>query len=153
VDNTNTGGGGGNTPDPTITSPTTPEDVSPWKGLPEKAMMYVMLSAMLSVIGGILCEIGKDGTFWTYLLYIIGVILCVAAMALAAMAIVIGIQLASQYGQGMLGAIYIVGGGCGIIAAIAALTGAVEEATGISAMWWAAITGIIGLLGSMAGKS
>ncbi len=151
VDNTNTSGGGGDTPDPTITDPTTPEDVSPWKGLPEKAMMYVMLSAMLSVIGGILCKIGQAKTPWLALVYAIGVILCVAAMALGAMVMMIGIQLASSYGQGMLGAIYIIGGGCAIVAAIAALTGAVEKATGISALWWAAIAGIIGMLGSMAG--
>ena len=153
LDNTSSGGGGGNNNDPTYTDPTTPEDVSPWKGLPEQAMQAIMLSALLSFIGGILCKLGEKKVFWSLIIYIIGVICIIAALALAVKAIGIGIKLSGMHGQGMLGAIYVIGGGVAIVAAIAALTGEVEAATGISATWWAAIAGIIGMLGSMAGGS
>jgi len=127
-----------------------PEDDSPWKGLPEKAMAYIMLSAIFSLIGGILCKIGKAKTPFLAIVYAMGIMLCLAAMALGAAAVLIGIQLATTFGQGMLGSIYIIGGGVATVAAISAMTGG--AALGISTLWWAAIAGIIGMLGSMAGK-
>jgi len=156
VDNTNTSGGG-DTPDPTITDPgNNGEDVSPWKGLPEKAMMYIMLSAVLSVIAAALVKAGKKMMLVVYtevpgmILYGIGIALAACAAALAVMAIAIGIQLMG-FGQGMLGAIYTLGGGVALVAAAAAVWGSISTALGVSVAWMAAIAGILAMLGSMAG--
>jgi len=156
VDNTNTGGGGNNTTDPTITNPTTPEDVSPWKGLPEKAMMYIMLSAVLSVIAAMLVKAGQKMMLVLYteipgmILYGLGIALAAAAAVLAGMAIAIGIQLMG-FGQGMMGTIYTLGGAVAMVAAAAAVFGSIETALGVSVTWMAAIAGILAMIGSMAG--
>jgi len=150
VDNSNSSGSGNNNNDPTINNPTTPEDVSPWKGLPEQAMMMIMLSAVLSTIGGMMVAYGKGGTFWTYIVYLIGMLLCIIAAALAIKAIMIGIDIMG-YGQKMMGTIYTLGGGVALMAAISGMTGKTQSVAGISTLWWAAIAGILGMLGSMAG--
>ena len=149
LDNTPGGGGGGDTPDP-ATPPGNPAktDESPWAGLPEQAMMLIMLSAALSVVGGILCNM-KGVPYVIFV--VIGIILCLIAMALAVAAIVIGIRLMTQYGQGMMGTIYTIGGGIALIAAVMAITGNMTMSTSCNALWIAAIAAIIAMLGSMAG--
>ena len=155
LDNTNTSGGGGNQPDPVINDTPTSTDVSPWAGLPQKAMMLIMLSAMLSAIGGWVVKLGKQLMAVPYtasigaFVYGIGILICTIALAVAAMAIMIGVKLMSTFGQTMLGSIYTLGGGVATTAAIMAMTGA--NIGPITPLWMSAIAGILGLLGSMAG--
>jgi len=137
------GGGGGSGVDTTIPEASAPADESPWAGLPQKAMMLIMLSAALSVAGGLLVK-----ATWPPL-RIAGMVLCGVAIVLAGMAAAIGIQLITQYGQGMMGAVYTLGGGVAMAAAVMGMTGA--NIGPITPMWMAAIAGIIGLLGSMMG--
>ncbi|HBB66111.1 MAG: hypothetical protein A2X28_10780 [Elusimicrobia bacterium GWA2_56_46] len=148
LDNTSTGGGGGTVDDPVIPDVGAPVDVSPWQGLPQQAMMYIMLSAVLSMIGGILIGM-RSVPYIGMILYAIGMALCAAALALGAMALMIGIKLMSSFGQGMLGTIYTIGGGVAMAAAGMAMAG--KSVGPITPMWMAGIAGILGLLGSMAG--
>ncbi len=155
LDNTNTSGGGGTQTDPVMNDTPTATDVSPWAGLPQKAMMLIMLSAMLSAIGGWVVQLGQKLMAVPYtasigaFVYGIGILICTIALAVAAMAIMIGVKLMSTYGQSMLGGIYTLGGGVATAAAIMAMTGA--SIGPITPLWMAAIAGILGLLGSMAG--
>ncbi|MFA6435293.1 MAG: hypothetical protein WCW52_11415 [Elusimicrobiales bacterium] len=157
IDNTSGGGHNpinGNPTNPTNLAGTTPTsiDVSPWKGLPQMAMMLIMFSALASVIGAMVIDLSYDLLPpFDAIVYAIGIMICVVAMALAAMAIMIGIKLMSTYGQGMLGSIYTIGGGVAMTAAGMAMGGSMTTIAGISATWMAAIAGILGLLGSMAG--
>lgn len=143
IDNGGAAGGGNQYDDPNVPDVTTnPPDVSPWASLASQAMMYIMFSAMLSAIGGIL--VGRGG-----ILSIIGIALCVAALALGVMALMSGIKIMGQHGQSMLGMIYVLGGGAAITAAVMAMSGSVEDAIGIDSYWMSAIAGILGMLGSM----
>ena len=151
LDNTSSSGGsGGTTPsDTAITETPTAIDVSPWAGLPQKAMMYIMLSAMLSVLGAWVIKISEKCGPYAALVRAIGMIICALAMALGAMALMIGVQLMSSFGQGMLGGIYMLGGGVAIAAGVMAMTG--KSVGPITPLWMAAIAGILGMLGGMAG--
>jgi len=147
LDNAGSGGGGGGvgTPDePVIPTATTPEDVSPWKGLPQKAMMLLLLSAIISAIASAVAKIKPWGM-------IVACILAAVAIGLAVAAMFIGFQLTSSYGQTMLGMIYVIGGGCAIAAALMAIAGAFGMSALFNSMWMSAIAGILGLLGSMMG--
>jgi hypothetical protein len=143
------GGAGGGTPnEPTVPDATPPIDVSPWAGLLQQAMMYIILSAVLSAIGGYLVQIGKTlPKPWGAILEAIGMILCLAAMALGVMALMMGVQVMSTYGQTLLGSVYIIGGGVAIAAAVMGMTG--KSAGPITPMWMSAIAGVIGLMASM----
>ena len=129
----------------------TSTDVSPWAGLPQKAMMLIMLSAVLSVLGAFIIKLSSSCGPFAALVRAIGIMICVIAMAVAAMAIMIGIKLMSSFGQGMLGSIYILGGGVAMAAAGMAMAGEPGQALSTNMLWMAAIAGILGLLGSMAG--
>ncbi len=149
MDNTAGGGGsGGNTSDPVITNPPSPTDVSPWKGLPEKAMMYIMLAAMLSVLGAYLINMAKNPTMtW---LEPVGKAICMVAMGVAAMAVMIGVKILGM-GQSMLGAIYTIGGGVAIMGALKAMRAEPKDAISTKVLWMAGIAGILAMLGSMMG--
>lgn len=149
IDNTQTPIGGGDIPEQEIPdyTDTTPQDVSPWASAVSMAMMLILASAALSAIGAKLILAGNTpATAW---MKVLGMILCYIALGLALYAVTLGIQVMSQHGQAILGTIYTIGGGVAAVAAIAAMTG--KAPLGISAMWWAAIAGIIALLGSMMG--
>ncbi|HAH32497.1 MAG TPA: hypothetical protein DCL44_09325 [Elusimicrobia bacterium] len=142
------GGGAGGTPDdPTIPDVSGNTDVSPWAGLPQKAMMYIMLSLILSAIASYLVSAGNTPA--TFYLKIIGWVLAGVALILGGMALMIGIQLMSSYGQTMLGMIYTIGGGCAMAAAALAFAG--SSANNGSQLWMSAIAGILSMLGSMMG--
>jgi hypothetical protein len=148
------GGAGGGTPnEPTVPDATPPIDVSPWAGLLQQAMMYIILSAVLSAIGGYLVKIGQQLMKTPYtatvgaMLYGLGIMLCVAAMALGVMALMMGVQVMSSFGQTLLGSVYILGGGVAIAAALMAMTG--KSVGPITPMWMSAIAGVIGLMASM----
>ncbi len=150
-----TGGGGtGVSDDAAIPEASNPTDVSPWKGMPQQAMMYIMMSAVLSVIGAFLISIGTKmswavglGTILTAL----GYLLCAVAMGLALMALMIGIKLMGQHGQALMGTVYVLGGGVAMAGAAMAMTGEPGKAMNTNVLWMGAITGIMGLLGSMLG--
>ncbi|HBE89328.1 MAG TPA: hypothetical protein DDW67_09350, partial [Elusimicrobia bacterium] len=151
LDNTTSGGGSGDYGTPGEYNYTDPGnfDISPWASMASTAMMLIMLSAVLSAIGGVLINAGNTpATAW---MKIIGMILCGIAIALGVAAIVMGAMIISQFGQNMLGSIYIIGGGVAVLAGAAAMSGDIADAIGISPLWLSAIAGILGLLGSMAG--
>ncbi|MEI7481938.1 MAG: hypothetical protein WCK75_06275 [Elusimicrobiota bacterium] len=153
----NTSGGGTAANETTASAPGTGDDVSPWKGLPERAMMLILLSSVLSIIGAWVVDLGRAlmGNPYTAaigaIVYAIGIMICTIALAVAAMATAIGVKLISTYGQKMLGTIYTIGGGIASTAAIQAMTGI--SIGPVKPMWMAAIAGILGLLGGMAGGS
>lgn len=153
VGDTSGGGGAGAAQEPTVPDASAPTDESPWGNLLSQAMMYIMLSAILSAIGGWLCKIGKNLMKVNYtatigaILYGIGIVLCVAALALGVMALVNGIQVMTSHGQALLGTVYVIGGGVAITAAIMAMTG--KTLGGITPAWMSAIAGIIGMMASM----
>lgn len=158
LDNAGSGGGGGGTGDldnPTIPETPTSMDNTPWAGLANKAMMYILLSAALSAAGGALVKVGQKLMAVNYtatigmVLWGIGIALCVAALVLGLMALMNGITIMSQHGQAMQGIIYMLGGGVAMAAAVMGMTGA--SIGPVTPMWMSAIAGIVGLGGSMLG--
>ncbi len=153
----NTSGGGEAADETTASTPGKGDDVSPWKGLPERAMMLILLSSVLSIIGAWVVNLGRALMANPYtaaigaMVYAIGIMICTIALAIAAMATAIGVKLISTYGQKMLGTIYTIGGGVASTAAIQAMTGI--SLGPVKPIWMAAIAGILGLLGGMAGGS
>ncbi len=140
-----------------VTVPTAvpPADVSPWQGMPQKAMSLILKSAALSIVGALLVSTGQalmccPYTFAAGLaMYIAGIIVCIAALMMAIAAIMIGIALMTTFGQVMLGSIYTIGGGFAAAAAIMAMTG-IAGIVGV--LWLAGIASIIGALGMMAAR-
>ncbi len=151
LDNAGDGGGagGGGTPaEPTIPEAPPATDVSPWAGLLQQAMMYILLSAILSAIGGALVQAGRSaGGWWGPIIMAIGYAFCAIALGLGAMALMAGIQVMSSYGQALLGSVYMIGGGVAMAAAVMAMTG--KSIGSITPMWMSAIAGVIGLMASM----
>ncbi len=141
LDNTPTPIGAFNEEQPADYTEDKPKDVSPWKGAVMIAMILIIVSAILSAIAAKLVREGG-------ILETIGQIVAGIALMLAVMAMGLGTMIISSFGQTMLGTIYVIGGGVAATAAGMALAGG-SYAT--YAMWMAAIAGIIGLLGSMAG--
>lgn len=140
-------GGGMNTPDePTIPDASSPLNVSPWTDMLSKIMTLVLISAVLSVIGALLRASHHP------LLQMIGMMLCLAAAALAVMAIIMAIQVMSSFGQAMLGMVYMIGGGVALAAAVKAMQGNAGEAVAPIVYWLAAAAGAMGLIASMLGK-
>lgn len=148
LDNSTGGGGSGDYGTPGEYNYTDPGnfDISPWASMASTAMMLIMLSAALSAIGGVLVNIKVPP--WVS---VIGMIICGIAIAIAVAAIVMGAMIISQFGQNLLGGIYIAGGTVAVLAGAAAMSGNVAKAIGITPLWLSAIAGILGLLGSMAG--
>lgn len=148
LDNSTDGGGTGDYGTPGEYNYTDPGnfDISPWASMASTAMMLIMLSAALSAIGGVLVNIKIPP--WVA---VVGMIICGIAIAIAVAAIVMGAMIISQFGQSLLGGIYIAGGTVAVLAGAAAMSGNVAKAIGITPLWLSAIAGILGLLGSMAG--
>ena len=115
---------------------------TPWAGLIQKAMMFLMISALLAGIASMVAKIKPWG-----LMVAIG--LALAAVALGVMVIMIGMQLMKQFGQNKLGMIYIIGGGIAIASAIAAIAGVWISWAAMLAKILAAAAGIIGMFASM----
>jgi hypothetical protein len=124
--------------------------VSPWKGLPQLAMLLILVSAILTMIGDKIVKIAhglppmmKDPV------HKIGTGICKAALAVSMMAMAIGAQLVTSFGQNMLGSIYSVGALAALFAAVKGMDGGYSGS--VSAEWFAGIAGTLALLGSMAG--
>jgi hypothetical protein len=152
----NTGGGGTGTSDtPTIPDASSPTNVSPWAGLLQQAMMYILLAAVLAAVGGYLVKAGTAMLSNPYtaalgaMIRMIGMALCLVAIGLGLMALMAGIKVMSTHGQALLGTVYVIGGGVAIAAGAMGMTGG--NAGPITPMWMAAIAGVIGLMGSMFG--
>jgi hypothetical protein len=116
---------------------------TPWAGLIQKAMMFLMLSALLAGLASIFAKIKPWGL-------IVAIALALAAVALGVMVIMIGTQLMKQFGQNKLGMIYIIGGGIAILSAIAAIAGVWINWAEMLAKILAAAAGIMGMLAAMA---
>lgn len=151
LDNTTSGGGSGDYDTPGEYTPVDPGsfDVSPWASDASQAMMFLLLSAVLSIAGAYLISIAQGPLAF---LKIIGYILCIAALLLAVMAMLKGFAIMFSHGQMLLGTIYVIGGGVGILGAITAMQGNPGEAMSQNVLWMAGIAGILGLLGSMMGS-
>ncbi len=159
LDNVGSVGDAGNTDDPaTAVSP--PLDVSPWQGLPQLAMMLIMLSSMLSVMGAQLMQMGQQliatpdmtgasqaqGT----MLRATGMAMAGIAIGLGGTATALGGVLSTVNGQAAMGGIYASGGGVATAAGVVAMTSDGSQAAAVSPTWMSGIAGVISLLGSMA---
>lgn len=119
---------------------------TPWASLLQKAMMFLMISALLAGIASMVAKIKPWGL-------IVAVALAMAAVAMAVMVIMIGIQIQKVFGQNKLGMLYIIGGGLAIAAAIAAIAGAWESCASwavLLAKILAAGAGIMAMFAAMA---
>ncbi|MDO8804500.1 MAG: hypothetical protein Q7R35_08710 [Elusimicrobiota bacterium] len=139
------GGGGGGGTAPEVTAPEVPNatDDSPWKGLPEKAMMYIMLSLVLSAIASYLCSIKVPP--WVYW---VGVVFAVAALGAAGMAIAAAAQIMG-HGQTMMGGLYMVGGVMALANAALSFAGNADFNAAMRIM--GVMAGLAALIGSMLG--
>lgn len=153
LDNADGMGGGGGTDG--VDEPVIPEvegntDESPWAGLLSSAMSLILMSAVMSAIGGLLVDVGnKMGGFWGPIIVAIGIIFCIIALMLALMAIMKAISVMGQHGQKWLGLVYLIGGGLAAVTAVTCMKGLDAKALGMKAAWLAAATGAIGLIGTM----
>jgi len=143
--------GGGNDYDNTTVPdvPTNPPDVSPWASLVSQSMIFIMLSAVLSAIGGKLIKMGYATSPIGWGLVAAGIALCVAAIGLAMIALMNGIKIMTEHGQTMLGMIYVIGAGCAIAAAFMAMAAVFNMVALFNPMWMGAIAAILAMLGSM----
>jgi len=119
---------------------------TPWAGLIQQAMLFLMISASLTLIIATLMTLPEP----TATTKMTACILLVNALMLAAMVMMIGFKLMSQYGQNKLGWIYVIGGVVAAGAAIAALSGLGIGFHMLIAKILAAAAGIIGMFASMA---
>lgn len=141
------GGGGSETPtDPIVPDVTGKIDASPWAGLPQKAMMYIMLSLVLSAIASYLVSIGN--TPFTFYLKVIGWVLAAAAVAAAAMAIAAAAKIMG-FGQSMMGGLYMVGGVMALANAALSFAGNADFNAAMRIM--GVMAGVAVLIGSMLG--
>jgi len=150
IDNPPASGGGADY-NPTSMPEDTGKTVdNPWGNMLGTLMLLLTLSASLAFIGGQLIEIGKYGTPVTTWKYVLGMILVGIALVLAMMAMVLSIKLMSNYGQGLLGGVYLLASLAAIIAALFALNGYYHQA----ALGWvgliAAGSGLLMLIAAMA---
>ncbi|OGR42365.1 MAG: hypothetical protein A2X35_01285 [Elusimicrobia bacterium GWA2_61_42] len=157
LDGASAGGGGGDMgvpEEPVIPEASAPIDVSPWAGLPQKAMMLIMLSCLLATIGAYIISLAKATAVFVGLggwLYSIGMIICGLAALVAVMAILVGVQLMSSFGQSAMGGVYVLGGGLAAAGAILAMTGTPGSSMGTTAAMLLAGAAIASLFGSMLG--
>ena len=111
------------------------DDSAPWKSMAVLAMSLLLLSAFFSAMDS------------SAMPDVAGHMLCGLSMALGLAALALGGIVAAKYGQGLLGGIYMIGGGVAVTAGLMALTRA--SLGPVSSLWMSAIAGIIGLLGAM----
>lgn len=116
---------------------------TPWASLLQKAMMFLMISALLAGIASMVAKIKPWGM-------IAAIALALAAIAMAVMVIMIGMQIMKVYGQKKLGMIYVIGGGLAIAAAIAAIAGVKVTWAALLSKILAAAAGIMAMFASMA---
>ena len=116
---------------------------TPWAGMIQKAMMLLMIAALLAGIASMVAKIPVYGK-------ILAAIIALAAIAMGVMVIMIGMKLQSQFGQNKLGMIYMIGGGLAIAGAIAAIGGAFFGWSMLYSQILAAAAGILGMFASMA---
>lgn len=146
--------------EPGITATPTAANVSPWGALPQMAMMLIMMSSMLSVIGAMLIMQAHElaaqpdptgsSQAAAAAMKAMGTVICSIAIGLAAAAIMIGALLVLTFSQAMMGAIYMIGGGVALAAGIVGVAaGDSSEASMAIVTWMAAIAGIISTLASM----
>lgn len=139
------GAGGGGADSGTGNDPLAPDvssaaNVSPWAGLVAKAMMYLMLSAILSAIASQI----KPGPWSSAIKIAIGII----ALIMGLMALMAGMQIMSSHGQQLMGTIYVIGGGVAMAAASMAMMSSTPP---VDPLILAAVAGVCGLIGSMLG--
>ncbi len=136
--------------DPTLTMTPTNEVPSvpnykfdtPWAALIQKAMMLMMIGALLAGIASMVAKIKPWGM-------ILAIGLALAAAAMGVMVIMIGMKFMKEFGQQKLGMLYVIGGGLTIAAAIAAIAGVWISWAALLAKILAAGAGIIGMFASM----
>lgn len=155
------GGGGalGNASEPTAPTVPNPGDVSPWADLLSESMQSLLMAALLSWIGGKLCKIGLDGmktaSDWALIgyiiVYIIGLVMCIAALILSIKALMNGIKLMGEHGQKLLGGAYVLGGVLGIANSIMGMFGMTQGVAGFTMGWVSAVMAMIGAVGGMLG--
>ncbi|MEF3280679.1 MAG: hypothetical protein K6357_06925 [Elusimicrobiota bacterium] len=133
----------GGVPDNNVPSTPNYKFDTPWASLIQKAMMMLMISALLAGIASMVAKIKPWGM-------IVAVGLALAAAALAVMVIMIGMKLMKEFGQQKLGMLYVIGGGLAIAAAVASIAGVWVSWAALLAKILAAGAGIIGMLASMA---
>lgn len=159
LDTGGSGGGGGGTGvgnEPVVPATTPPTDDSPWKGMPEQAMMFIAASVAMTLIGAYFITASNAGTavlgIGKAVLHGIGVAFCVIGALLGAAALAIGIQLMADHGQTLMGGIYTLGGGLAIAGAIEAMgTGSAVKAISSTTYMLAAAAALVGLFGGMMG--
>jgi len=148
------GGGSGTAAEPVVPEVTGNTDASPWKGLPEMAMMMILLSAVLGALGAFFIWMA-DCTDWLVgageVFRAIGLALCAVALIMAAAAVVMGVMMMFQHGQMLLGTLYTIGGGIAAVGAYKAMTGDMSDELMINTLWMAGIAGAMALIGSMLG--
>jgi hypothetical protein len=132
----------------TLTDENIPTNISssfntPWAGMLQQAMMFLMISALLAGIASMVSKIPVVGK-------ILATILAVVAIGLAVMAIMIGMKIMNQFGQNKLGMIYVIGGGLAIAGAIAAIGGVWFGWSMLFSQILAGAAGIMALFASMA---
>ena len=153
-----TGGGGvGTSADPVVPEASAPTDVSPWKGIPEKAMMLITISLIMTVIGAwfIKSATAAAAVFGVgaAAMRAIGMVFCGIGAMLGLAALAMGIQLMTSFGQGMMGAIYTLGGGLAAAGAIVTMaTGEASVAMSSTVEMLLAAAALCTLFGGMAGK-
>jgi FtsH-binding integral membrane protein len=109
-------------------------------------MMWMGISLALSLAAAFI----PDAAFWGWG-KLIRAILCTIAELIAVYVVYLAIQLMNQYQQYLLGAVYIVGAGLAIGAALAAYKCNADKAARHPVYWMAGIAGLLTLLSSMSG--
>lgn len=139
----NIGDTAGNIPDNQVPGVPGKSFDTPWASLLQKAMMLLMISAVLAGIASMVANIKPWGM-------IVAIVLAMAAVAMAAMVIMIGMQIMKVYGQNKLGMIYVMGGALAIASAIAAIAGVYVSWATLLSQILAAAAGIMAMFASMA---
>ena len=134
------GGGAGNPDDAAVPETPSPTDVSPWSNLLANIMMLVIISCLLSYIAA------NIQLWWVrWIVAAIALVLALAAIAMAA-------KIMGEYGQKLMGSLYIIGGMMAAYAAIMAFAGKADKAPGTEKIMWALLgAGVISMVGSMLG--
>lgn len=144
------GGGTGGTTTTDIPDTGAGQDVTPWNGMVMMAQMMLMLASIAIMFIGILTLLGD--AYPTFKAAIDGIksMIFMLATGLAGIAAVLGIMIATSYGQATQGAILSVGGAITTACALIAYMqpGAMSTST---AAWMAVIGGIAGLAASIGG--
>jgi len=145
-----------NSNESTVPKPSDPEDVDPWQETEDRAVKFMLISAGLVLLTKILSN-------WPWGYYP-AMVTCAGAIGAALVVILAGIKMMTEYGQTMMGGVYILAGVMLMIAAWNALCGAAstaaEGATAANPAPWGAaklsgaginISGLFGGAGAAAG--